>query len=135
MEACAQKFYASSSVLRGFNIERFCHASRCLLNEGIGVIFLFLEDDQIRGAIGGISSVDLCSGERYSQEWFWFIEPEFRGAGMKLYREFERWTREQDCAQIRMIHLADSMPERLERVYKYLGFRLLESHYGKDLLK
>lgn len=134
MAACAAKFYATSKFLNGFDIEKFTALWTNLLEHGIGVIFVLFDNaGEVRGAIGGMKSGDLYSGEPYSQELFWFVEHEHRGSGLRLYFEFEKWSRDKDCRSIRMVHLADSMAEKLNRVYIRLGFELMESHYGKKL--
>lgn len=133
MADCAAKFYASSRFLRGFDIDRFTGIWTNFLQEDLGVIFALFDGDEIRGALGGLLSADLYSGERYSQELFWWIEPEFRGSGLWLYRQFEAWARDRGCAEIRMINLADSMSEQLDTVYRRLGFELIEKHWGKPL--
>ena len=34
---------------------------------------------------------------------------------------------------MRMVHLMDSMPEKLARIYKRLGYEQVETLYSKDL--
>jgi RimJ/RimL family protein N-acetyltransferase len=133
LATCAQEFYASSKFLKNFNLDRFTSLWSSFIAEGIGVVFVFEKNGELQGAIGGMRSADLYSGDPYTAELFWFIREGHRGAGLQLYRAFEKWSRTHKCKEIRMIHLSDSMPERLERVYKHLGFELIECHYGKQL--
>jgi len=133
LATCAQEFYASSKHLTNFKLERFVNFWTSIIQEGIGVVFVFEKDGELQGALGGMRSADLYSGTSYSQELFWFVRECYRGAGLQLYRAFEKWSREQGCNEIRMIHLSDSMPERLARVYNYLGFEIIETHYSKTL--
>lgn len=133
MESCALEFYRASRFLRNFDIEHFRHSWEMLLSNGSGVIFLYLDHDEIRGALGGVAYPDVNSGELTAVEFFWFISPSARGGGLKLYRAFEEWAREKQCRVIRMAHLADSMPEKMERVYQHLGFEVSEVHWTKEL--
>lgn len=130
----AEEFYASSKFLKGFNIERFTEMWAQLIGQGAGVIYLAEADGAIAGTIGGVMYPDIYSGELVATEFFWFVCGESRGLhGMKLYRAFELWAIEQGCARIRMVHLLDSMPEKLKRIYDHLGFEAVEVHYTKEL--
>ncbi len=66
-------------------------------------------------------------------ETFWFVAPEHRGIGIRLFNAFEKWAKDNQCSKTAMIHLTDSMPERLEQLYLKRGYRLIEKHYVKDL--
>lgn len=133
LEACAREFYAASRFLRGFDIQRFRAAWTALLASGAGVIFLLESGGEIAGTLGGVAYPDINSGELIAVEFFWFTRPGHRGGGVKLYRAFEAWARERGCRQIRMVHLMDSQPEQLARVYRRWGFEPVEVHYGKEL--
>lgn len=131
---CAREFYAASEVLQNFDMARFQAVWTGLIESGAGVIFSLIDDaGEILGTIGGLAYPDLYSGELIATEFFWFVRDGHRGGGLKLYRAFESWGREQACTQIRMVHLIDSMPEKLARVYRHLGFVPVETHYSKPL--
>jgi len=129
----ADQFFASSRFLKGFRLEQFCRVWRDLLKSGVGVIFLLSDEDGIQGALGGVAYPDINSGVSVASEFFWFVSPPARGQGLELYRAFEEWARRVGCQQIRMVHLMDSMPERLSVVYKRLGFEAAEVVYVKEL--
>lgn len=134
LAACAEEFYSRSRFLHGFDLSRFVAMWTGLLESGSGVIFALQDDSgEITGTIGGLAYPDPYSGELIATEFFWYAREGHRGAGLKLYREFERWAIAQGCSQLRMVHLLDSMPEKLERVYRHLGFEAVETHYTKDL--
>lgn len=133
MEAPARKFYASSTKLRDFDIAKFVDLWEGFLKNGIGAIFLALEDERIVGAIGGIFHREAYSDERVCQEFFWFIELESRGEGFRLYRAFEKWAREQGCNELRMVHLIDSMPDKVALFYQRMGYSKTEVLYSKRL--
>ncbi|HEX4275838.1 MAG TPA: GNAT family N-acetyltransferase [Bryobacteraceae bacterium] len=132
METTARLFYASSSQLRRFEIGRFCETWRGLLENGAGVIF-GLFGDEVMGALGGVRHRDPYSEEMIAAEMFWFVRPEVRGPGLRLYRAFEAWARAVGCNQIRMAFLEDSMPEKVEAIYLRLGFHPVEKLYAKEL--
>lgn len=135
IEACAAEFYASSQFLNGFSLHRFCNLWADLLERGAGVIFAFDDDaGHWAGMLGGILHEDIYSGINTASEMFWYVREGYRGTrGMRLYREFERWAICSGCRKIVMVHLCDSMPEKLDRVYRGLGFLPAEVHYVKSL--
>lgn len=134
MGTAAKAFYAASSFLRDFELSRFVQTWTNLIETGIGVIFLAEDDTHIVGAIGGTAYPDPNSFRLVAAEWFWFVESGYRGiAGIKLYREFELWAKKRGAVEIQMIHLSDSMPGKLERFYKNLGFVPAETRYVKAL--
>jgi GNAT superfamily N-acetyltransferase len=133
MENCAREFYASSRFLKGFDIAKFCQLWSQLLARGTGVIFMLESDGEIQGSIGGVIYPDAYSESLIATEFFWFVRHSERGQGLKLYRAFETWAREKACDEIRMVHLHDSMPERLATLYRRLGYQAAETHYVKEL--
>lgn len=133
MEPAAHRFYAASQFLRSFDVARFVLLWTTLLNDGRGVIFLAWDGDRIVGAIGGVEHPEAYSQAQIAQEFFWFIEPEHRGGGMRLYYAFENWARERGCDEIRMGHLHDLMPDKVAAVYRRLGFQRIETNYSKSL--
>jgi GNAT superfamily N-acetyltransferase len=133
LEPIAREFYACSKFLEGFDIDHFCSVWTQLFDSGLGVIFLALKDDEIVGALGGVAYPEIYTGEMVASEFFWFIRAEHRGGGLKLYRAFEQWAKDMKCGRIRMVHLLDSMPEKLQTTYLRLGFAAAEVHYTKEI--
>lgn len=129
----AQEFYGSAKSLGTFEIERFITMWTTLLGNSIGVIFLLLDGDEIVGAIGGVAYPDAYTDKLIATEFYWFVGQSSRGWGVRLYALFEEWARSRGCSQIRMVHLLDSMPEKVARFYDRAGFKPLEVHYAKEL--
>lgn len=103
------------------------------LAAGFGVIFTLREGDEVIGALGGILFPDPNSGELWATELFWYVKPEFRGSGLKLLAEFEAWAKHRGAKRITMVHLINSMPEKLHRIYTMRGYSPVEVHYIKEL--
>ncbi len=133
LEDGAKEFYASSSVLRKFDIGQFCGFWSKIMESGLGVIIGLYDGPLVCGAISGIMYPDPNSGELTMTECFWFVRPGMRGGGLGLLRFLERFSREHKCVQLRMVHLVDSMPERLTTLYRRLGYKPIETHYAKDI--
>ena len=135
LEDAARAFYASSAALRTFNLARFVEVWTILLSGGRAAIFAERRGAVV-GAIGGILHPDLYDPSReVADEFFWFVLPEHRGAGVALYRAFERWARERGAHQIQMCHLTDVMPAKVSRFYERAGFQPIETRYAKELAR
>jgi GNAT superfamily N-acetyltransferase len=132
LAALAAEFYASSRFLGRFEIERFVAFWGPQL-ERSGIILLAEEEGQIVGALGALAYPEPYSGDLVAAEFFWFCSEAYRGRGVALYREFEAWAHAVGCRRIRMAHLLDLMPDKLERVYKHWGFESVETQYVKEL--
>lgn len=135
IEACALEFYAASRILGRlpFDLEKFVGAWTDLIRHGIGVMFIAEESGEVTGALGGVIYPDLYSGIPVATEFFWTVRQQFRGPGVRLYKAFEAWARERGCAEIRMVHLMDSMPERVAKFYRHFGYEQSEVHFVKGL--
>jgi GNAT superfamily N-acetyltransferase len=134
LEPLAREFYASSEALKRFDTDLFVSTWIRLLDAN-GVIFLLEDAGAIVGALGGVLYGDPYSGDAIATEFFWFVSAAARGGrgGIQLLKEFEAWARDRGALEIRMVHLLDSMPEKLARIYKHFGYRPIEVHYGKEL--
>jgi GNAT superfamily N-acetyltransferase len=104
-----------------------------LIAKGMGVVFVLEVAGVIVGGIGGLKGPDLHWPRVIAVETFWFVLPEYRGAGLKLMSRFEQWAEENNCDAVAMVHLADSHPEILEKLYTRKGYQLVEKHYVKVL--
>ncbi len=112
-----------------------------LLASGDGVMFLmqeqgfFAEERKIVGGIGGVRRQDLLTGEWKAIELFWYVSPEFRKSlsSVRLLDHFEKWAVAAGCKRVAMIHMELSMPAELKEFYGKRNYRLIESHYEKEL--
>lgn len=134
LKPLAEGFCKITKALKHFNFDCFDITWTSLLNSKAGVILLYESDKGVEGAICGVAYPDPHTGRKGAIEFAWFVDPQRRGCGARLYNAFEKWAREKGCLDIRMIALADSMAEELERFYIKKGFERIEVHYGKELL-
>jgi GNAT superfamily N-acetyltransferase len=133
LDSLAREFVASSKGLGEFDLEHFVGMWTGMIEAGIGVILGLYEGGTLVGGIGGVAFKDLSMGRMQAQEAFWFVTEESRGEGLKLLDAFEQWAKEKGCRDILVAHLADSMPERLERIYRMRGYRMTETIYRKEV--
>lgn len=104
-----------------------------MIKSGTAIMLVLEEDGQMVGGLGAIKYPDLHSGELTAVETYWFVAPEHRGHGMELFEAFEQWGKDQECTRLAMIHLADSYPKALEKIYLRKGYQLVEKHYVRIL--
>ena len=133
LHACAEEFYAASKHLHLFDLDKFVGLWTDAIESGYGVVFIAEDNGQILGTIAGMAHQDIYSSEMVASEFFWFVKESSRGGGIALYRAFESWAREQGCKSIQMVHLLDSMPEKVGHFYKRMGFEAVEVRYSKSL--
>lgn len=133
LDTCARAFYESSKHLKEFDLGRFTSLWGGWIRSGIGAVFILIDSGAIVGAIAGIVHPDAYSAAIVAQEFFWFVLPDFRGGGVRLYRVFEAWARDKGCNIVRMAYLTDSMPGKVKDFYERLGFSAVEVAYSKEL--
>lgn len=80
------------------------------------------------GAIGGTCTPHVFNHAHICvQELFWWSEG---GEGMRLLRALENYARERG-ASLRLCHMEAIEPDKLDRVYRKLGYQLVERGYVK----
>lgn len=113
-----------------YSVKQYVH----MTGAGWGVVFALKDGNgEIVGGLGAIKGPDLHCGAMTAIETFWFTNPDSRGHGLLLLDAFEAWARENGCPRIAIVHLEDSMPERLSVLYRRRGYKLVESHYVKGI--
>lgn len=134
LEPMARRFVGSSEVLAGeFSPDHFAKMWSAFIDQGIGAIFVLEDEGVIVGGLGAIAFPDMHTGNIVSHECFWFVAEESRGEGLKLLDAFEAWAKSKESRAVIVTHLADSMPERVARIYRMRGYRLIETNYRKEV--
>lgn len=106
-----------------------------LISNDHGVMIVAEAEGEMVGGIGGIKAPDLHNGDMIAVETFWFVDPEYSGPGLQLWKAFEEWAKEEGCVKVAMIHLEDSCPATLETLYRRRGYKPIERHYVKEIAK
>ena len=86
-------------------------------------------DGKIIGMMGFILHNHFLSGEKVAGEVFWWMEPEYRGDGLRLLHEAERRSKAAGAKYMHMI----APTEQVETIYKRLGYQYVEATYQKSL--
>jgi len=104
-----------------------------LISSGAGKIFGLWDKNKIVGGIGLILFPALEDGVMTTTEAFWFVDEKSRGGGLKLFITAEKWAKESGSKRMNMIHLTNSMPERLKNLYEKKGYKMIETTYQKEI--
>jgi GNAT superfamily N-acetyltransferase len=94
-----------------------------------GCVLVSERDSQIVGMLGYVLYPHFLSGELVAGEVFWWVEPEFRGEGVKLLRDVERRAKAVGARRMQMI----SPTDQVAAVYQRCGYEFVEAAYQKTL--
>jgi hypothetical protein len=106
-----------------------------LIKSDLGVVYCAVSSGHVVGSIGGMIVTCPLSGLKKMMELFWFVDPMHRkgNIGIKLLSTFEIKAFESGCDSIMMVHMADSMPGKIKRLYVGRGYVEIETTYSKEL--
>lgn len=104
-----------------------------LIRSKKGKIFALESDRKIIGALGFLISPALEDGVLCATEAFWYVDEQHRGAGLKLLNKYESYAKSMGCKRIAMVHLENSMPGKLKKLYTRKKYKHIESFYLKEL--
>lgn len=98
-----------------------------------GKIFALEKDQKIIGALGFFITRAVEDGALCCTEAFWYVHENHRGSGIKILNKFEDYAKSIGCKRIAMVHLENSMPEKLKKLYTRKKYKHIESMYLKEL--
>jgi len=101
------------------------------IRDGKAKLFVYDEDGKIIGSFGFMLGRDQHCGASTAYEAFWYVDPEKRGCGLKLLLHAEKWASE-NVERMLIIHMVDSQPEALKKIYERRGFVLVEQSFLKE---
>lgn len=126
-----ESFVKESLGEYGFKIEKN------ILDQTIEVCkqnsLLYVKDGKCVGVIAGHIGHSFTDSEKTFNETIWYMAPEYRKYGVKLYKALEKWCEENGITLIVMALMANSKSLSLDRFYKRLGYQPFEVHYFKRL--
>lgn len=119
--------FREASVYRGFLADNPAQVARLYdqLMGGGGTILVLDTGTAVVGMIGLYCAPHFLSGERFAGEVVWWIDPPFRGHGLKLLRAAEAWAQAQGAVTFQMM----APDARTETLYERLGYHVLERTY------
>jgi GNAT superfamily N-acetyltransferase len=87
----------------------------------------------MKAMLGALIFPDVNSSDLVATEMFWYSDKNARGCGLALFSAFERWAKENGAKHAIMVHLSNSMPEKLRRFYGKKGYCEVDTHYMKEI--
>lgn len=91
--------------------------------------FLAVKDGKAHGLIAGKDVTTPWSNDRIWHEVVWFMSEPHRKHGVKLLKEARKQLKAEGFSAVVMVHMVNSKAEKLERLYKALGFVPMETNY------
>lgn len=91
--------------------------------------FLAIQDGKACGLIAGKDVKTPWANERIWHEVVWFMSEPYRKYGVKLLKETRKKLKEEGFSAMVMVHMANSKPDKIARLYEVLGFRPMETNY------
>ena len=87
-------------------------------------------DGQVAGMTGGVIYPSYFNHSGLAgQEMFWWAEKP--GIGKSLYQALEQWAKDKGCKAFTMVALHDGQVERMDKLYRSMGYRPSEHSYIK----
>jgi GNAT superfamily N-acetyltransferase len=106
-----------------------------LQNDSVG-IWLAEIDDEIVGICGAlVYPMYFNPSALVVQELWWWLTPASRGsgAGGKMFKQIEQWSKEKDASALFMIALEDNRAKKMENLYIRAGFKPMERTFIKEV--
>lgn len=100
-----------------------------LIENERGLLLVVEADGDACGMAGALIFEHPMSGEQVASEMFWWVDPERRGAGVRLFRAVERWAAAHGATRMMMIAPNDRVAEFYEKV----GYDRVETTYMRKL--
>lgn len=91
------------------------------------------KDGKVIGLLAGKIISDPMSGAKIFQEVVWYVAKAHRRYGVFLIKEMEGRLRSEGIKVMIMVHMGNSMPEKVARFYEGMGYTHLECHYIKRI--
>jgi GNAT superfamily N-acetyltransferase len=131
----AHKFFEEANVGGEFNDEIFILSWAGFMKSGNGAIFILSENEQIKGAIGGLTYREINTGKSMALETFFYVDHEYRdkGVGGQLIHQLEQWAKSMFCVKLIMAALMNKDFPNVEKFYVSRGYKHLEVNFSKEL--
>lgn len=95
--------------------------------------FVLIEDDKIVGGMAGYIVESFFSDDVFMQSIFFYIKKPYRSKAALFIKSLEIILRATKVTKFIIANIETNNGEKLERFYKMLGFKKLETHYIKGV--
>ena len=127
-----QEFFSASGLPGVFNPEHFVKTWSTLIELELGIVQGVFRGGELLGAAGFILTADINTGAPNASESFFYVRPQFRGVGHRLFLETEKNLKARGAATIFMVNLINSSADGHARYYQRMGYRPLENVFIKE---
>lgn len=111
-----------------YNPEKIAEMARGLIASPDGDVLLAVNDmEQIVGMMALTAYDHPMSGERVVTEVCWWVEPQHRGIGLRLFKAAEEWATAHGAQVFQMIAPSPAVA----RFYELRGFKAIETTYQR----
>ena len=128
-----RQFYAESALPGEFNSEHFSASISALMSAGMAEVLIAENETGVVGTFGAMFSEDLLTGDLTATELFWFVSPEQRTCGLRLFVAFEELAATRGAKRIHMVHLTNHCDDKLDKFLTRRGYRLLEKAFTREV--
>lgn len=94
---------------------------------------VLIVENKIVGLIAGTLLHHPLTGEKIFQEQVWYVSKRYRRYGLALLDALEQKLLEVGADKLIMGYMANSMSEKLHKLYESIGFRFMEAHFIKEI--
>jgi GNAT superfamily N-acetyltransferase len=134
----AKDFHDASPManIAEFDAEGYSNFFLSSLNNSDIGIWLAEIDSKIVGITGAmVYPLYFSTAHLVAQELWWWLTPTARGsgAGAKMFKQIEQWSKEKNAKSLFMIALEDDRADKMEKVYIRAGFTPLERTFVKEV--
>ena len=102
-----------------------------VMRENYKHALVMVVDNEVVGVIAGKVVEYPLQKDKIFQEMVWYVSKDYRRHGMKLLKALEQKCKEQGIRMLIMVAMGNSMKEKLDKIYKMMGYAELETHYIK----
>jgi GNAT superfamily N-acetyltransferase len=95
--------------------------------------FLLLNDVKCEGILAGMTVNSLSGGGKMFQEVIWYVNEKYRKYGIYMLKEAEKRLKDQGYTAIIMALLFNSKADKIDKLYKRMGYNPFETHYIRNL--
>jgi hypothetical protein len=85
------------------------------------------------GVYMGLIAPDMLTGQTTAYECVWYVQPEYKGIGVKLHKRWERLCIQRGVTRFIAGHLSNWSCTDMPTLYKQLGYQPYEIIYIKDM--
>lgn len=131
----AEQFFAESKLSGELNYDFLVMNIRKSLDASLMGLWVLEVEDRIVGAIGGVLTSHIFTGDVIAIETFWFVTEEHRRGlgGARLLNMFIDWAAKCDASQVHVAHMEHIHPDRMAEFYIGQRFSKLETIYVRSV--